>query len=155
MRSLKHVLTALVAGLLLVSASAFAAKPNPEDCPCWSGDAENFGMSNVIGVIDDCIDQNIWSYSDDKTYDILTVDIQVGEEFGGDCFHASVSTNWILSPVPWCTVTAGTRTLPLNPDGCETYSSFMVSGLSDAEVKACVNVWRQLRKDVRKLPVCE
>ena len=139
----KHVLTALVAGLLLVSASASAAKPGGADCPCYFSDPGLYYET----IKPDCIGSLNMSRTVSKQHVEYYRTLDVATELGESCFYFYVSTygnQCFLEPGIMTTDTA-----------CYRDGGTHIYGLSDEQMKACdfllINSWRYLDN----LPDCD
>jgi len=136
----------LFAGLLLVSASAFAAKPNPEDCPCFNA---SFNLYDALAIARCADDENtITRNKGDVVFDIFywlggktegescAVIFQV-EDYGSEgnyCHYVHLFNNDLLQ--------------------CQYGEEIEVENLAVEQVRACRFIAQTISKYAGPLPEC-
>ena len=146
MRFQLHILSALVASLLLASTSAFAVKPTPADCPCypiWLG--VTGGTSCVLISSGDRV---ILPHGD------FIKSLTVFEQIGDACYLLAVESSGYVHDV--CETTLGT--VIQSGEGeldCVDTTFTESTYLSSQQIRDCSFVLQQLTVDIGSLPDCE
>ena len=162
MKLFKCVLSVAVAGLLMFSVNAlaakFAGKPNPNDCPCmeaWDSALESASCQDMVewgvfgskrapqSVLGAAMD--VWWITANATEDTC------------DVFNASAGgvvviwqCGW-LQGTPYEYISTGAKVSL----GCDTETNMFQAGITWDEYEACEFAIREARDYLETLPPCE
>ena len=145
----KYVLTALVAGLLLVSASAFAAKPDSNNCPCYKSDpglyyeVVNIANTTCVEILDR---ERVVIAKNAKNWylDVLT-------PVGSSCVHLQLQES-LQAERKSCYVRTGATT---ENGGCWGGDSFISVGLTDREYEDCKYAMNDAYRYLETVAMCD
>jgi hypothetical protein len=140
------VIQMLIAALLLVSASAFAAKPSPEDCPCFNA---SFNLYDALAIAPCANDESTITRSKgDVFFDIFywlggktegescAVMFQV-EDYGSEgnyCHYLHLFTNDLLQ--------------------CQYGEEIEIENLAVEQIRACRVIAQTISRYSKSLPEC-
>ena len=136
--------TLLAISLLLVTSGAFAAKANPEDCPCLTAMIEAMAITACTAFA--------FSESHTVKFGIYEKTLSFGESTGENCDTSFILSNSTGSKGTFCQVDFGGE---IRGESC-TFGRVFVGGnnLTPVQEKACDTAIKQFKREVNKLPDC-
>lgn len=145
-----NFLKLLTAGLLLVSCSAIAAKPDPAECPCFDVVGEPPGGMVQALAEHRCTATISSGKRRDRDGDLIR-EFEVTEYDGGACTRIELQKK---SGNNGCQVQIATTVVEEQGTGCFVSSHLIINQISDSQLKSCNAAMREIKKEAAALPDC-